>query len=154
MIPGSPDDFWCCRCSQCLQGGCKVARMETIWMVVVMIRMKRMMTLMRMKMLMIKIIRMRMMMIWMMMISRQMNKWWWLLHNSSAFPESPELNTTLGLLYIQTANHQVAKKYHQRYMEVAPRYMLLTLLTFICWHAWLGPEWVESARHVSINTKN
>ena len=59
-----------------------------------------------------------------MIISRQMNKWWWLLHNSSAFPESPELNTTLGLLYIQTANHQVAKKYHQRYMEVAPRYML------------------------------
>ena len=43
--------------------------METIWMVVVIIRMKRMMTLMRMKMLMIKIIRMRMMM-----ISRQMNK--------------------------------------------------------------------------------
>ena len=29
-------------------------------------------------------------------------------HNlCSAFPESPELNTTLGLLYIQTANHQV-----------------------------------------------
>jgi len=25
-----------------------------------------------------------------------------------AFPESPELNTTLGLLYIQTANHQAA----------------------------------------------
>ena len=43
--------------------------METIWMVVVMISMKRMMTLRRMKMLMIKIIRMRMMM-----ISRQMNK--------------------------------------------------------------------------------
>ena len=71
-----------------------------------------------------------------MMILTQMNKWLWLLYNSSAFPESPELNTTLGLLYIQTANHQVAKKYHQRYMEVAPRYMLLTLLTLILLLTW------------------
>ena len=80
-----------------------------------------------------------------MMILTQMNKWWWLLYNSSAFPESPELNTTLGLLYIQTANHQVAKKYHQRWRQHR------AICCFYCWHwfyCWHGLERVQQRSNI------